>query len=114
MVYEECLKHVHMNVTEEIKKFVRDEVFGNSEYLFVTKSGSNKRGYCSKCSREYYVENAHHNGSGICPECGASLTVKLSRYGKKNCNPDKDVEIFIKAFKNEKLDKEKSKIAKTA
>ncbi|MPM69911.1 hypothetical protein SDC9_116859 [bioreactor metagenome] len=74
-----------MEVTDEIKKFVRDDVFGRSEYLFVTKEKDKYKGYCSKCKHEYEVEHLHHNERGICPICGAEVTVKSTRYGRKNC-----------------------------
>lgn len=60
-MYEECLKHVNVDVTEDIKKFVHDDVFRNSEYLFVSKEGNNHKGYCSFCNHEYEVTNLAHN-----------------------------------------------------
>lgn len=89
-MYEEYLKHINMEVTEEIHKFVDDYVFGNSEYLFVTREKNNIKGYCSKCKHEfdvgdYGIEVLEQNEGIICPLCGAKLIVKLTRYGRKNC-----------------------------
>lgn len=83
--YKEYMDHISLNVSEEIKQFVRDEVFGKSEYLFVTKVDGKNKAYCSKCSHEYEIADVKQNETGICPICGSSLKVKLSRYGRKNC-----------------------------
>lgn len=74
-----------MDVTEDIKKFVHDDVFRNSEYLFVSKEGNNHKGYCSFCNHEYEVINLDHNHEFICPKCKANLQVKKTIYGRKNC-----------------------------
>lgn len=87
---EEYLKHVNMEVTEEVHKFVDEYVFGGCEYLFVSKENKNVLGYCSKCKTElntgdYGIEVLEHNYGIVCPVCGARLTIKLSRYGRKKC-----------------------------
>lgn len=82
---DEYLKHVNMNITEDIRKFVKNEVFGNSEYLFVSKVDGISKGYCTKCNHEYDIEDTLHNEEGLCPCCGANLRAKLTRYGRKNC-----------------------------
>lgn len=82
---EEYMKHVDMTVTKDIENFVRNEVFGESEYLFVSKINGKNKGYCSKCKNEYEVENVSHNDYGICPICTSKLQVKLNRYGRKKC-----------------------------
>lgn len=97
-MYEEYFKHVSTDVSEDIKKFVRDEVFGNSEYLFVTKTKDGNRGYCTKCNSEYDVKYVAHNERGICPACGASVTSKSTRYGRKNCKNEACFYYFEKSM----------------
>lgn len=97
-MYEEYTNHVSMHISKEIKQFVKEEVFGNSEYLFVTKKDGINHGHCSKCNHEYDILNAKHNESGFCPICGASLQVKLSRYGRKNCKNEACFYFFEKSI----------------
>jgi hypothetical protein len=97
-MHEEYLKHISMEITEEIKEFVDEDVFGDSEYLFVSKLDSRNIGYCSKCKHEYEVEDLKHNDRGICPICNAKLTVKLSRYGRKKCTNDACFYYFEKSI----------------
>lgn len=69
-----------MNVTDDIKKFVDDYVFAGSEYLFFTKNES----YCSRCRSTFEPIHLIHNELTRCPRCGADLTVKNTRYGRKS------------------------------
>lgn len=84
-MYEEYTKHVNMAITNEIKQFVKDDVFRNSEYLFYNASNDSQIAYCTKCKHEFATIDLHHNERGICPICGASVTAKSLRYGRKNC-----------------------------
>lgn len=84
-MYEEYLIYVNQRVTEDIKKFVDDEVFRTSEYIFVKKEKGINKAFCTKCHKEFEIEDVKHNEEGLCPSCGASVTVKLTRYGRKNC-----------------------------
>jgi hypothetical protein len=84
-MYEDYLKHVSLEISEKIEKFVKEEVFGNSEYLFINKVDGINQGYCTKCNNEYQVADIKHNEYGICPHCEASLRAKLTRYGRGNC-----------------------------
>lgn len=102
-MYEEYTNHVSMNISKEIKQFVKEEVFGNCEYLFVTKIDGTNHGHCSKCNHEYDILNAKHNESGFCPICGASLQVKLSRYGRQNCRNEACFYYFEKSLIDPKV-----------
>jgi hypothetical protein len=82
---EEYTNHVSKDITREIKDFVKEEVFGNSEYLFINKVDGVNKGYCSKCKKEFYIGDVKHNQDGRCPFCEASLKAKLLRYGRQNC-----------------------------
>ncbi|GCD13178.1 PcfJ domain-containing protein [Clostridium tagluense] len=84
-MYEEYTNHVSKDISREIKDFVKEDIFGNSEYLFINKVDGVNKGYCSKCSNEYDVGDIKHNEDGICPSCGANLRAKLLRYGRQNC-----------------------------
>ncbi|ASN68341.1 hypothetical protein 10S11_79, partial [uncultured Caudovirales phage] len=84
-MYEEYFRHISINICDGIKEFVKEDVFGNSEYLFITNVGSKKKGYCSKCNQEYDVNDLKHNERCICPICGIELTAKSTGYGRKNC-----------------------------
>lgn len=96
---EEYLKHISTEITEEMKKFVDDEVFGEKEYLFVENINGINQGHCTKCHNEYELkQNYKHNSGGICPICGAKLQVKLSRYGRKNCKNDACFYYFEKSI----------------
>lgn len=97
-MYEEYLNHISEDVTEEIKEFVKNEVFGDSEYLFVTRVNKKNQGYCSKCNNEFYIQYAHHNEKDICPKCGANLTIKLSGYGRKSCRNEACFYYFEKSI----------------
>lgn len=97
-MYEEYLKHVNLNVTEQIKKFIKDEVFGESEYLFYNSSNDSQIAYCTKCEHEFTTIDLHHNERGICPICGASVTAKSLRYGRKNCSNEACFYYFEKSI----------------
>lgn len=97
-MYEEYLKHVCMDVTEDIKQFVKTGVFGDSEYLFVNKIDDENHGYCSYCKHEYDVAYATHNEIGICPICGSRVQTKSSRYGRKNCKNEACFYFFEKSI----------------
>lgn len=97
-MYEKYTNHVSMQISKEIKQFVKEEVFGNSEYLFVTKIDGTNYAHCSKCNHEYDIINAKHNESGFCPMCGANLQVKLSRYGRQNCRNEACFYYFEKSL----------------
>lgn len=84
-MFEEYLKHVNMNVSEKIKDFVKEGVFGESEYLFIKNDNGVNKAYCSKCGKEFETEHIKHNEVGICPVCGAKVEVKSLRYGRKKC-----------------------------
>lgn len=83
--FEEYFKHINKDITEDIEKFVKNDVFGNSEYLFYKKINGVNRGYCSYCNNEFDVESLKHNEYGTCPICGASVHAKSLRYGRGNC-----------------------------
>lgn len=78
-------KYVNMGVTEDIKKFVNEEIFGTKEYVFVKKENGILKGFCTKCFKEFDLEYAKHNAASVCPSCGAPVTAKLTRYGRGNC-----------------------------
>ncbi|MCT8975520.1 PcfJ domain-containing protein [Clostridium sp. CX1] len=100
-MYEEYTSHISKEITEKIEKFVDDEVFGEREYLFIEKVNGIYQGHCTKCHKEYELsQNYKHNASGICPQCGANLQVKQSRYGRKNCRNDACFYYFEKSIKN--------------
>jgi DNA-directed RNA polymerase subunit RPC12/RpoP len=96
-MYEDYLKHVNLNITEPIMEFVNEEVFGDSEYLFIKKKDGINKAYCSKCKNEFDIEDIKHNEDGRCPSCGASVRAKLLRYGRKKCTNDSCFYYFEKS-----------------
>jgi len=100
---DEYLKHLNMNITEDIRKFVKNEVFGNSEYLFVSKVDGISKGYCTKCNHGYDIEDTLHNEEGLCPCCNANLIAKLTRYGRKNCRNEACFYYFEKSILDPKV-----------
>jgi hypothetical protein len=101
---EDYTKHICMDISNDIRKFVDDEVFGEVEYLFIKNVGSGKIGHCTKCHNEFELgENYKHNSYGICPACNAKLQVKLDRYGKKNCMNDACFYYFEKSIIDPKI-----------
>lgn len=96
-MYEDYLKHVNLNITEPIMEFVNEEVFGDSEYLFIKKEDGINKAYCSKCKNEFDVEDIKHNEDGRCPSCGANVRAKLLRYGRKKCTNDSCFYYFEKS-----------------
>lgn len=88
-----------MEVSEDIKKFVHDDVFGNSEYLFVSKVGNKHSGYCTYCNHGLEIKKVvAHNDWTICPICGAHLQIKLTRYGRKICKNEACFYYFEKSI----------------
>ncbi|MHC1683711.1 MAG: PcfJ domain-containing protein [Clostridiaceae bacterium] len=95
---DEYLSHVNLDISNDIKKFVENDVFGNSEYLFINIS--EKTGYCTKCNKEHSLESIKikHNETVRCPSCGAILQAKSLRYGRKNCFNDACFYYFEKSI----------------
>ncbi|WP_411680448.1 PcfJ domain-containing protein [Clostridium thailandense] len=103
-MYEEYISHISTEITEEIEKFVDDEVFGKVEYLFIENENGVYQGHCTKCHNECELDQYYkHNGYGVCPICGAKLQVKQSRYGRKNCKNDACFYYFEKSVKNPRV-----------
>lgn len=97
-MYEEYFRHVNLEISEEIKKFVADDVFGESEYLFINTSA--KTGYCTKCNNEseYDSKITKHNSMVICPSCRSIVQAKSLRYGRKKCFNDACFYYFEKSI----------------
>lgn len=83
MLDNEGLKHVNKEISYGIKEFVKNVVFGDSEYLFYNNKVNSV--YCSKCEVKFNNEwELKHNEGVICSNCGANVQVKNIRYGRKN------------------------------
>lgn len=83
---QQYFKHINTEISDDIKKFVREDVFRYSEYLFIKKVNGIGRAYCSKCNKEFDVISClKHNMDIRCPECGAHVQVKFLRYKRGNC-----------------------------
>lgn len=97
---EEYLKHTSLEVSIDIRKFVRDYVFDESEYLFYKGKGKEQKAFCSKCYKEYdsYVMELKHNAKGICPQCGAKTQAKNINYGMKNLRNEAYFYFFEKSI----------------
>lgn len=74
---QEFMKHVE-GVTEDLNRFVDEEVFGDKEFVFIKKGIA----FCTKCKSEYEVDELgiNHNDIGRCEICGSDIQVKLARY----------------------------------
>ncbi|WP_297634722.1 PcfJ domain-containing protein [uncultured Clostridium sp.] len=94
----EQFKHIDITVTEEIKEYTNDIVLDNKEYLVVEKvkikapnictimkkNIEYQVAHCTKCHTEYEIDHeVIHNEKTLCKECGAVVTIKLKRYGRK-------------------------------
>ncbi|MCB2297771.1 PcfJ domain-containing protein [Clostridium tagluense] len=99
-MYEDYLEHVNLAMTEQIRGFVKDGVFRDSEYLFIEKVDGTNKAYCSMCNTEFAVGNINHNEDGMCPCCATSIKAKLLRYGRKNCTNEACFYFFEKSTIN--------------
>lgn len=96
-MFEEYMKHISINISQEVKDFVDNEVFRSSEYLFYKNSNDSQIAYCTKCNHEFTSVDLHHNETGICPICGHTVTAKSLRYKRGKCFNDACFYFFEKS-----------------
>lgn len=105
-------KHFPKTISQEIKKYVIDDVLISSRYIFIRRVARVQFGYCTHCQKRYQTpEPFNHNDIVICPKCSSKCKVKnhgTSRkylydsgfvvyYEKSRTNPKNA--IIVQAFK---------------
>lgn len=79
------LEHVNLNVTKEIEEYTKREVLATGEFLVIRNDKKyGYIGYCTRCEKEFKVNDSNHNEYTHCPMCQARLTTKNSRYKRKS------------------------------
>lgn len=83
----------------KLEKFV-NKIFKDQEYLFVNNEGYRIEAYCSACRGNFETTHVEHNRETVCPTCGAKLTEKNAKYGKKKLMLETCIYWFEKSKEN--------------
>ncbi len=71
------LRHFPKNYSEDIRRFVDDQVLLNSRYIFIGDKEHRDIGYCTHCRQELNLPGKpKHNADMICPSCHSACQVK--------------------------------------
>lgn len=83
--------------SEQLKKYVHDELMREHHYMFQIKNGNKRHGYCTNCGSTFDLEfgrfitladrqrfSARHGEKVICPCCGYEVTKRYDGYSAKN------------------------------
>lgn len=80
---EQVWAHFSKKIDGKIIDYATNEALASSKYIFVS-SGKIKKGYCTHCHAEFYVEEAiKQNAKGTCPKCESKCTYKKEWLGRK-------------------------------
>lgn len=84
MMLKECLAHIPQLLTPEIKEYAIEEVFKKRRYIFVTRDGKYRTGYCTYCHKKFDADTVRHNQPAVCPWCKSECTGKAVGMGRKH------------------------------
>lgn len=81
MTLVEALPHMPCEVSDDIARFVTEDVFRNHRYLFLSSDRKRVWVHCTHCCGDSLaIGNMTHNNRAKCPICGVSCIVKDTRY----------------------------------
>lgn len=104
METKKYMRHFNNRITKDIKKYVIDEVFINSRYLFLRREGRKQFAYCTHCRKEFdstalklkhqatYERHTAYcslqyapppSKPVICPNCGSECKPKSAGISRK-------------------------------
>lgn len=84
-MYERYLKHKPDGVSDEIKNFVNETVFGEVDYIFYTRIvGGFQEAYCTHCNNKWITNGLKHNEENVCPNCEKQWKSKSSGMGRRS------------------------------
>ena len=74
-----------LDIPNDIDKWVHDELFAESHYIFTKTESGMKNGICTHCLKEFPLGDiaVKHNQKIYCPECAYEVTAKDNGRGKK-------------------------------
>ena len=120
---QEYLDHFDPELSADILKYVRDEVFLYSRYIFTRRQGKRRYGYCTHCNQEFPIprtlapepsyrdedfrvkialEHKHKKPPQAmrCPSCGSVCVIKASGRGRKHMFDEAYMVYYEKSLKN--------------
>lgn len=68
---------------EDLERWVDETVFREPVYLYYKRRVKRIKAWCTHCRKEVELEQATHNGKGICPNCGRKATWKAEGKAKR-------------------------------
>lgn len=101
--YNEYLSHFPIYISEDINKYIIDEVLKSSRYIFTRKEGKQQYGYCTHCMKEFKTEGLKHNNKINCSNCKSECKVKASGMGRKNLRDEAYFVYYEKSVKNPEI-----------
>ncbi|MBS3885593.1 MAG: PcfJ domain-containing protein [Dethiobacter sp.] len=94
---DECLLHIPQPLTPDIKEYAIEEVFKRHRYIFVTRDGKYRTGYCTYCHKRFDADKVRHNQKATCPCCQSECIGKLVGMGRKGMFDDAYFVFYMKS-----------------
>lgn len=77
LVVRQLLRHFPKGYSEDIRRFIDDQVLLDSRYIFIADKNKRDIGYCTHCHQELSLPNRpKHNADTFCPSCHSACQVK--------------------------------------